>query len=181
MRSDATGDFEALPVLAGEEDVALAGIGEAFGLGVHLEVGTEDGGSGGEIDAIGDQVIGEALERFGGGGVVTEPFADGFGPEFFAEQITDIAGVTEGAGKVAFLDVGGEVGGFPAADGGDEIGVVIRALLPSTDFLPLPVIGDGGIVGRNGDVSAFAVDDDTDLCALVIGHVFAPGVVLELA
>ena len=62
-------------------------------------------------------------------GCALDGLADFFRGAGGAEAIGDVAGVAEGAGKMAFEDVGLEVGVVAAADGGDKIGEVVGVMV----------------------------------------------------
>src|ERR1051325_4352857 len=70
-------------------------------------------------------MLGETIERFGGGGVAVEGAATLTERHDRAEAEADVGEVAQGAGVVPFEDVGVEIVATAAPDGGDEVGEMI--------------------------------------------------------
>lgn len=114
-------DDEGLAVETGEEEVGGGVTDELFGVFVEAEFGAELICGAMRIDADGLGVFEDGSERVGddfgfaeGGGWVGEGI-------FPAESVGDVAEVAEGAGVVAFEDVGVLLAAIAAADGVNEV------------------------------------------------------------
>ena len=110
---------------SGEELVGLGVPGEPFGLGVHLQELAERGGGLGEVHTIGAEVRLHPLEAVEGIRVAFQLFAHLLRRSIFAEAVGDVAGVAKGAGQMAFQDVRVQIRDLAAADGVDEVLVVV--------------------------------------------------------
>src|SRR5580658_1444631 len=111
---------ERLARSSGEQMVGLPGLDELLFARVHLEHDAEGGGSFFQIDIIGGEVLGHALEGREGVGVAFDLFANGVGGRLAAQAIGDVGGVAKGAGEMAFLNGGVEIAFVTAAHGFDE-------------------------------------------------------------
>ena len=70
--------------------------------------------------------------------------------------------MAEGAGEVAFEDVGVEVCLLAAANGLDEVGKMVAAAGKLLDFLALLVVGNGVGIAGHEHPAIFAVNDDAN-------------------
>ena len=130
---------ERLAVLARQQLVGGVVVEEAFGLRVHLQGDARAWpGSLSRSTSLACRCSSHSAEGLGAVRVVRG------GPHGFrrdrvrcAEAVGDVAGVAEGAREVAFEDVGVQVCEFPAADGLDEVGVVVSRA-PSNFWISLP-------------------------------------------
>ncbi len=128
------GDDEGFAVKAREEEVGGSVANELFGVLVDAEFGAELVGGARGIDADGLGVFEDGSEGVGddfgfaeGGGWVGE----GILP---AESVGDVAKVAEGAGVVAFQDVGVLLAAVAAADGVDEVFKDVAVVELEVDF-----------------------------------------------
>jgi hypothetical protein len=153
---------EGWTILVLEHGVGGVLIDEALGLAVHLEDGAEGKHVLGEIDLVFPQVFLHALKAFGGEGVAFDLFHDRFRLLFLAETIADIRGVAQGAGEMAFEDVGVQIVHPAAAAGIDEVFEVVFTAFEFLHLLAFLVEDHAARVIRHHDGSAFALDDDTD-------------------
>jgi hypothetical protein len=169
---DLVGDDVGGAVVAGEHFVGFggAGAGEAFGFGVHREDGAEGEVLFLEVDFVAFEVFDHAAEAFGGFFVGLDAFLDFVGGVFLAEAIGNVSGVAEGAGKMAFEDVGVQVFLAAAADGFEEVLEMIGAAFEVFDFLVVFVVNGAAVVARDGNPAVFAFDDDADAGAFIDVH-----------
>ena len=78
----------------------------------------------GDVHAVGIQVAGHAVERFGQALVVREGFLDFARRLPRAEPVGDVAGVDQAGREVAFQNLRVQLLGVAAADGGDPVAVM---------------------------------------------------------
>ena len=128
------GDDEGFAVKAREKEVGGGVANELFGVLVEVEFGAELVGGAQGVDADGLGVFEDGSEGVGddfgfaeGGGWVGEGI-------FPAESVGDVAEVAEGAGVVAFEDVGVLLAAIAAADGVDEVFKDVALVELEVDF-----------------------------------------------
>ena len=98
-----------------------------------------------------------------------------------AEAIRDICGVTQRAGEMAFEDVGMKLGGFAAAHRVDEIAEMARSALKGLKLLSFLITNNCGVVAWDDHRTAFAIDHDADVRAVILVHFVGVGALRQAA
>src|SRR5579884_726839 len=154
--------LESLAIFAGQQGVGLFVIDKNLLGRLHSQLAADAALDCAEVDLVVLEVLFHALEGFASVLVLGEGLRRLAERLFVTEAIADVAQMAQGAGEMAFENVGVEVLDLAAADGLDEVAIMV--------FAAVPDIADPGAEQSLGQESAHlknqltvAVIEDTNL------------------
>src|SRR5579875_751103 len=135
--------LESLAIFAGQQGVGLFVIDKNLLGRLHSQLAADAALDCAEVDLVVLEVLFHALEGFASVLVLGEGLRRLAERLFVTEAIADVAQMAQGAGEMAFENVGVEVLDLAAADGLDEVAIMVFAAVEFLDDLAL-----GGESGR---------------------------------